>query len=254
MSHITQEFPVEQFGSRPGAGLIDQALDQSQRFNIYQGVHKGLRAFMADTLVRVGSTDYTDAQERQETADAVRAMLHICGEHLKHENHFLHTAMERRAPGSSAGCAQEHVEHVAHIDALSGCLRQALAASEPQQAAAWQRLYQLLSLFVADNFEHMLLEEREHNAVLWRHFSDEELIEIHDALLASVPADEMAHHFRWILPQLSHPERVAMMGGMRQGMPPEVFASQLDTARPLLNARAWHKLQAALMSEVACHG
>ncbi|MBI3382799.1 MAG: hypothetical protein HY019_12405 [Aquabacterium sp.] len=258
MSYITQEIPVEQFGAQPGAQrgkqLVDQALDHSQRFNLYQGVHKGLRAFMADTLVRVGSTDYTDAQERQEAADVVRTLLHICGEHLKHENDFLHTAMERRAPGSSASCAQEHVEHVANIDALSGCLRQALAATEVQQASAWQRLYQLLSLFVADNYEHMLLEEREHNAVLWRHFSDEELIEIHDALLASVPADEMAHHFRWILPQLSHPERVEMLSGMRQGMPPEVFASQLDMARPLLNARAWHKLQAALKSEVACHG
>ncbi len=152
MSHITQEIPVEQFGAKIGAQLVEQALDHSQRFNVYQGVHKGLRAFMADTLVRVGSTDYTDAQERQDTAEAVRSLLHICGEHLKHENHFLHTAMERRAPGSSASCAQEHVEHVAHIDALSGSLRQALAASEAQQAAAWQRLYQLLSLFVADNF------------------------------------------------------------------------------------------------------
>ena len=73
-----------------------------------------------------------------------------------------------------------------------GSLRQALAASEAQQAAAWQRLYQLLSLFVADNFERMLLEEREHNAVLWRHFSDEELIEIHDALLANCFAQSEA--------------------------------------------------------------
>ncbi|HEX5356355.1 MAG TPA: hypothetical protein VFW93_09055 [Aquabacterium sp.] len=246
MSLLTQEIPVDQ--------LVEHALDHSHRFNMYQSVHKGLRAFMADTLVRVGSTDYSDAQEREEAADQLRTLLTICGEHLKHENRFLHVAMERRAPGSTASCAQEHVEHVAHIEALCACLNQALGAQPAQLASAWQRLYQLLSLFVADNYEHMLLEEREHNAVLWRHFSDEELIEIHDALLASIPAEEMALHFRWMVPQLSHPERVAMLGGMRQGMPPEVFASQLDLARPLLNARAWHKLQAALASEVVCHG
>lgn len=224
------------------------------RFDIYAGVHKGLRAFMADTLTRVGSTDYTDRLERQEAATQLRSLLHICSEHLAHENHFLHAAMERRAPGSATRCTQEHVQHVAHIAVLHDRLDQALHASDDALALAWQRLYQDLSLFVAENFEHMLLEEREHNAVLWAHYSDAEIIQIHDELLASIPGDEMALHFRWILPQLSHPERVAMMGGMRQGMPDEVFASQLDMARPLLNARAWHKLLSAFNVEVARHG
>jgi hypothetical protein len=226
--------------------VSDQEVDNSRRFNMYQSVHKGLRAFMADTLTKVGQTDYTDTTEQQETAAQLRSLLHICAEHLAHENRFVHSAMESRQPGSAARCAGEHVEHVAHIASLNACLDVALAASADKQAHAWQRLYHALSLFVAENFEHMLMEEREHNAVLWQHFSDEELIEIHDALLASVPADEMAVHFRWMLPQLSHPERVGMLGGMRQGMPPEVFASQLDMARPLLDERAWHKLTAAL--------
>lgn len=233
----------------------DRQLEQGHnRFNMYQGIHKGLRAFMADTLVRVGSTDYTDAQERQEAAAQLRSLLHLCAQHLAHENHFLHAAMEQRAPGSAAQCAREHVQHTAHIEALSACLDRAVRLQDAAQDGAWLSLYHALSLFVADNYEHMLLEEREHNAVLWRHFSDEELIEIHDALLASIPGEEMALCFRWILPHLSHPERVAMLGGMRQGMPAEVFASQLDLARPLLNVRAWHKLQAALKEEVVCHG
>lgn len=227
-------------------GVSDQEADNSLRFNMYQSVHKGLRAFMADTLTKVGQTDYTDAVERQETATQLRSLLHICAEHLAHENRFVHSAMESRQPGSAARCVGEHVEHVAHIASLNACLDLALQAPAGGQARAWQRLYHALSLFVAENFEHMLLEEREHNAVLWRHFSDEELIEIHDALLASVPQDEMAVHFRWMLPQLSHPERVGMLSGMRQGMPPEVFASQLSLAKPLLDERAWHKLTAAL--------
>lgn len=231
-----------------------QQTAQSNRFNMYQAVHKGLRAFMADTLTRIGRTDFTDPQERSESAEQLRSLLHICAEHLVHEDQFLHAAMERRAPGSAGQCAQEHVEHLVHIDALEASLNKALLAPEPQQADAWLQLYQALSLFAADNYEHMLLEEREHNAVLWAHFSDEELHEIHDALLASIPADEMAVHFRWMLPQLSHPERVGMLSGMRQGMPAEVFASQLELARPLLDARGWHKLQAALKIGEVYHG
>lgn len=231
-----------------------QGATQAPRFNMYQSVHKGLRAFMADTLTRIGRTDHTDPQERHESAEQLRSLLHICGEHLAHENKFLHTAMEQRAPGSASRCAGEHVGHLAHIDALAASLSKAERAGSGEQAGAWLRLYQELSLFVAENYEHMLLEEREHNAVLWAHFSDEELIEIHDALLASVPAEEMAVHFRWMLPQLSHLERVGMLSGMRQGMPAEVFLAQLDLARPLLDARAWHKLQAALKVGEVYHG
>jgi hypothetical protein len=224
------------------------------RFNIYQAVHKGLRAFMADTLTRVGRTDDTDARECQETAAELRSLLHVCGEHLVHENTFVHTAMERRAPGGAARCEHEHGQHTAHIAILGQALDEALHAEAAQRPVAWLHLYQALSLFVAENFEHMLLEEREHNAVLWAHYTDAELIDIHDALLASVPPDEMALHFRWMLPQLSHTERVGMLGGMRQGMPDAVFASQLEMARPLLDARSWQKLQAAFTFEVARHG
>ena len=232
----------------------EQETDTSQRFNMYQSVHKGLRAFMADTLTAVGRTDYTDATERQETAVQLCSLLHVCAEHLAHENRFVHSAMESRCPGSAARCAGEHIEHLSHIASLHACLDQAMQATADQQAGAWQQIYQALSLFVADNYEHMLLEEREHNAVLWQHFSDEELIEVHDALLASVPPDEMAIHFRWMLPQLSHLERVGMLGGMRQGMPPEVFASQLSLVEALLDERSWRKLSVALQSGSAQHG
>ncbi|MFT3858078.1 MAG: hemerythrin domain-containing protein [Aquabacterium sp.] len=224
------------------------------RFDIYQGIHKGLRAFMADTLVRVGRTDPTDSVECAETASALRSLLHVCLQHLTHENDFLHAAMEARAPGSASIAAGEHDAHLLHIVDLGRMLEEALAAAPAQQMAAWTHLYQTLSLFVADNYEHMLMEEREHNAVLWAHYTDAEIHDIHDRLLATIPADEMALTFRWILPQLSHPERVGMLSGMRQGMPDEVFVSQLDMARPLLDARSWRKLQAAFKVEVALHG
>ncbi len=222
-----------------------QSSGQQTRFDVYLGIHKGLRAFMSEILVRVGHTDYTDAREREETAEQLRALLHVCGEHLKHEDNFLHPAMERRSPGSTARCAHEHVQHFTHIAVLHASLEEALHAPAEAQATAWRELYQALSRFVAESLEHMLIEEREHNAVLWAHYTDAEIIEIHDALVASIPAQEMALVFRWIVPQLAHPERVAMLGDMRKGMPDEVFASQLDMARPLLDARSWHKLQAA---------
>ncbi|MFZ2299173.1 MAG: hypothetical protein WAV91_13110 [Aquabacterium sp.] len=223
----------------------------TDRFNLYQAVHKGLRAFMTDTLVRVGHTDPTDVQECTDCAEQVRTLLHVCGEHLVHENRFIHTALERRAPGNAQQAESDHADHVAEIAALRAVLAQAEVASPSERDAHWLRLYHEMSQFISDNLTHMLLEEQAHNAVLWAHYSDDELIALHDELVASIPPDEMALHVRWILPSVSHAERVGMLQGMRQGMPPEVFASQLDMARPLLQARDWLKLKAAFQEEVA---
>lgn len=94
----------------------------TDRFNLYQAVHKGLRAFMTDTLVRVGHTDPTDVQACTDCAEQVRTLLHVCGEHLHlvHENRFIHTALERRAPGSAQQAESNHADHVAEIAALRG--------------------------------------------------------------------------------------------------------------------------------------
>ncbi len=230
-------------------------LTSQPRFNIYQSVHKGLRAFMADTLNRVGATDDADAVECKDACKQVRSLLEVCAAHLTHENEFIHSAMERRSPGSASQCAAEHQEHVAHIEELLGLVQAAEQASAAGNGAtAWQRLYQQLSLFVADNLAHMILEERDHNAVLWANYTDAEIHDIHKALLSCVPADEMALHFRWMIPQLSHAERLAMLAGMQQGMPEHVFDAHMGIARGLLPERSWTKLASVLPVGSVCHG
>lgn len=230
----------------------------AERLNLYQSVHKGLRAFMADTVQLVGATDPMDASERDKALEQVRLLLSICEKHLSHENNFIHVAMERRSPGSARQCQGDHVEHLAHIDQL-GRLAEAAgmheaAASAAKGGAAWLALYHELSLFVADNLEHMMLEESHNNRVLWAHYSDEELGGIHVALISSIPPEEMAVHFRWMLPSLSHPERVDMLAGMQQGMPEPVFHSQMAVAQTLLAPRAWQKLAGALHYQPGTHG
>ncbi|HEX5313032.1 hemerythrin domain-containing protein [Aquabacterium sp.] len=229
--------------------------NQAGRLNLYQSVHKGLRAFMADTVQLVGATDPADASERDKALEQVRTLLSICQAHLSHENDFIHVAMERRSPGSARQCQGDHVEHMAHINQLTQLVS---VADSPEQRAdggdAWLTLYQELSLFVADNLEHMMLEESHNNQVLWSHYSDEELGGIHVALVSSIPPEEMAIHFRWMIPSLSHPERVAMLGGMQQGMPEPVFHSQMAVAQTLLTPRAWQKLAGALNYQAATHG
>lgn len=223
------------------------AAQTAARFDMYTGIHKALRAMMADTLLAVGRMDPADTEEVTAVSGRVMELLDFCTGHLQHENAFVHTAIEARAPGASEAVAHDHVEHVAHITAL----KQAIAAiwaspagrCPPEAALA---LYRQLALFVADNFHHMHTEETAHNAVLWARYTDAELIAIHDALLASIPPAEMMFTLRWLVPYMSPDERCALLGGMREQAPAPAFAAALETVQPHLTLTEWAKLARAL--------
>ena len=108
------------------------------------------------------------------------------------------------------------------------------------------RSYRRLSLFVAENFEHMLIEETRHNAALWAHYSDTELAALHDALLASIPPQEMMATLRWLVPFMAHSERCALLSDMQAHAPAPAFEAALGVVRPHLSERDWGKLVQAL--------
>lgn len=217
-----------------------------ERYDSYRGIHKALRLFMCDTLTRVGRTDPTDAAEVQGTLGQLRALMDLCELHLKDENDFVHPALERAQPESAARIGGEHVEHREAIASLRDLAGYVAHSGGAVRAAAMHRLYQALSRFVGENFEHMLYEETAHNAVLWAHYSDEQILGIEHQIVASIPPDVMMGALQWFIPALNAPERAAMLLGMRQGMPPQAFEAVLDIARRTLTPADYAKLGAAL--------
>ena len=216
------------------------------RHDFYAHIHKGLRSFMTDTLLRVGRLDLFDAAEMKATLDQLEALLAFCRNHLQHENDFVHTAIEARLPGGSSRIAGEHVEHLETIAALREDARQLREAAAAQRTPLALRLYRHLALFVAENFEHMHVEETMHNAVLWAHYSDAELEEQHGRLLASLPPQEVLDVARWMVPALPPVDRAALLNGMKAGLPPHAFQALVGWVRPHLDAAAWAKLGPAI--------
>lgn len=216
-------------------------MNTPRRHDLYAFIHKGLRAFMAHTLVRVGRMDPHDPAEVAEVSDEVLALMDICTGHLQHENDIVHRAMEARRPGSAQAIADEHLEHRRAIAQL----REKVAAVPGSDAAA-HALYHALTEFVAHNFAHMEQEETVHNAVLWDAYTDEEIRGIEHEIHAHVQPQEMQLALRWMLPHMNPAERAGMLGGMRQAAPREVFEGVLGLVRPLLGGRDWRKLSTAL--------
>ncbi|WP_092004727.1 hemerythrin domain-containing protein [Polaromonas sp. OV174] len=222
------------------------AVQAQPRLDLYVGIHKALRALMADTLLAVGRMDSDDGLELAQTSQRVLALLDFCVAHLRHENAFVHTALEARAPGASELIAHEHEEHERHIAGLSALVGDLLKALPAQRADAALALYRQLALFIADNFQHMHVEETAHNAVLWSRYTDAELAAIHGALVASIPPEEMMFVLRWLVPFMNPAERRAMLADMQAHAPAPLFAAVLDSVRPHLTPREWDKLASGL--------
>lgn len=222
------------------------AAASTPRHDLYVGIHKAMRHFMTDTLHRVGRMDPTDAADLARTLGQFEDLMAACMNHLHHENDFVHTALEARSPRGSARTADDHVEHIALIEALRAEARTLAQAEASARPALALRLYRHLALFVADNFQHMNVEETQNNAALWSQYSDAELEQLHHAIVSSLPPAETMEVMRWMIPAMNPAERAETLAGMQAGAPAAAFAAVLDVVRPQLDERAWAQLTRAL--------
>lgn len=213
---------------------------------MYEAIHKGLRLFMGDTLARVGRVDVFDAEEMAATLGQLNALLDFCLRHIEHENEFLHTAIRARQPAGASRTSEDHLEHLQTIEQLRMEAALLLAAPEEERMAMALRLYRHLALFVAENLQHMHVEETANNAALWAHYTDDELMHIHARLQDSISPPDLLHTLRWIVPGLSPVQRAGLMGAVKAQLPAPAFEQLMGTVQPHLDMTAWSKLTRAL--------
>ena len=218
----------------------------AQRFDIYALIHKGLRSCLTEALIDLGRVDLHSASALAAVQAQVADLLVTCRGHLEHENTFIHPAMEACEPGAATAMYRHHDQHVAMINQLQTLLDQLRLCAPPERQQTAARLYRNLAVFVADNLAHMHEEETENNAVLWRHYSDEEIQAIEQRLVQSLTPEESDRYMRWMLTAMNHQEREAMLTEMRQMAPPPVYEGVLTLARHSLPVVEWGKLELAL--------
>lgn len=216
------------------------------RFDMYGAIHKALRRFMNLTVDRLGRLDVADDAELGAALDQTQALLAHLRSHLRHENDHVHTAIEARVPAGARRTADDHAEHLEAIVALEDEAARLRAAPTAERDARAARLYRHLALFAAENVQHMHHEETVNQALLHAHYSDVELVEIHDRLIASIPPAEMMDTVRWLAPALSPRELAAILADMQAKAPPPAFAAMLGVVRGTLESARWERLAGTL--------
>jgi hypothetical protein len=85
------------------------------RLDLYAPIHKALRVLMGDTLQCMGRVDVTDLDDLTDALDRVDTMLVLLAAHLKHEDNFMHPAIEARLAGAAATTSADHLQHAAAL-------------------------------------------------------------------------------------------------------------------------------------------
>lgn len=205
------------------------------RLDLYAPIHKALRAWMFDTVMRVGRTDGLDAEGLQQTLSRVASLLAVCESHIHHEQVFLHPLLEQGRHNAAQAADQAHAGHARDIARLRSLVSQVRESSPAERDSMLMTLYRALSVFVAENLTHMHWEETVHNETLWACYTDAQLMQAHDALVQSITPQEMAETLRHMLPALAPCERLGMLSDMRAKMPPGAFEGILALAHEVLS-------------------
>lgn len=221
---------------------------QQKRFNIFNHVHKALRSMLFDTADRLQQTDFDHREEATEMLYDLEKILYYFDKHAEHEDTFILPAVARYNKPLVETFEEEHVaDH-----ALAESLRQAMAVWELTDDASemidlGRRVTLTFNDFIAFNLTHMNKEEEELNPVLWAWYTDQELLQIRQMLVATIPPADLYDQSRWMVAAASHQELVEWFSSLKRKDQQTLYDIHLRIAEEVLPAKRWHALRHALI-------
>lgn len=216
------------------------------RLNLYTGIHKAIRSLLNDLVARASHTEWNDRASIASLLEHTDAAFEILNDHAHHENEHIGPALAERCRDVYVQITSAH--HTQDEQLIQ--LRAQLVAIDPageEAAAEGQCFVVALSRIVGEFYTHMADEEEIAMPALWEAFSEAELGDLYQRLLASIPPPKMLATMRWMIPAMNHPERVYLLAGAQQNAPPPVFGALLGIARAHLAPAELARLEGELV-------
>ena len=92
------------------------------------------------------------------------------------------------------------------------------------------------------NLEHMAKEEDVLNKILWRYYTDPELMAITRQIINEVPADYLGQYNKWMMRGLNNGEIAKWLKGAERNAPEVVFQSLFATAEKELPEKRFREV------------
>jgi hypothetical protein len=212
----------------PAAGFRLAALD------LYKDIHKGIRAELFAAVSAAGSLDPTDAFGRADLANHVQSVADVLDSHAAHEDGVIGPALEAHLPDLAALIHADHEELDGRVVGLRDLAATVAVAPAGDERRLTHLLYLELASFTGRYLTHQDREEQVVMPALETAVGVEAVVAMHQAIVGSIPPDEMARSLAFMLPAMNVDDRVEMLAGMREGAPREAFAGVVGLARSVL--------------------
>ncbi|RZM27302.1 MAG: hypothetical protein EOO88_13870 [Pedobacter sp.] len=221
----------------------------STRLNVFNQIHKGLRALLFDTAILMQQTDFGNSQQAEPVLAQTELLLSMFDAHAQHEDSCILECAHQHNPGLIGEFESEHQTDLVLSSQLAALIdRYRAAGNEDQRYAVGTALLHALFDFIAFNLKHMSKEEKELNMVLWDNYNDREIMQMEHRIQQLIPPDKLFIYFKWMIRGLNNIEVVQWLIAVKNGAPEVVFNGLLEECRVNLPAERWRLIQ-SLLSE-----
>lgn len=202
--------------------------------DLYRDIHNGIRSELFALTEEAGRLDATDHGDRGALAAHLASVVGLLVSHAAHEDTAVQPAIERHLPVLAEQIAADHEALEVRIQGLAAVADELAGGASRRDV---QELYVDLAAFTSSYLAHQDLEERAVMPALDDAIGVDAVLTIHQAIIGSIPPDEMAQSLAIMLPAMNVDDRAELLGGMKAGAPAEVFQGVWSLAGSVLTAR-----------------
>jgi len=219
------------------------------RYNIFNLIHKALRAKLYNTALTLQQTYFGDAAQAGAAFEKLNEIIKAFEEHGHHEDSILMPVIESFQSATIASFEKEHVddrkmgEDLGHLQNIYHA-----AQSTTERIIAGSAITKSFVDYMIFNLKHMQREEIELNKLLWDNFTDDEIQKINDQIVASIPPEEMATAAAWFMQSINSEEAKNWLTAVKQTAPEHIFAALFELTETALPESFRTKVQDAVLA------
>jgi hypothetical protein len=180
-------------------------MDRMERYNIFNLLHKGLQSQLTNTLVMLRQTDFSRTAEAQPALRKVHALHRLFNDQSYLEDKWLLPVIVPFAPAVSFILEQDHQDNRLNWQRLKGLMIvYDHAVSSEEKLLAGNAIISAFTELVSANMRHMSREEEMINDILWEHYTDAEIFDIEQDIMAFVSPDDTVIYNSWMIHQMDN--------------------------------------------------
>ena len=196
-----------------------------------------------ETGLHIQHADLWNIEEMEEVIERINEVVRLFEKHALSEDTHVFPAVEKYDPAIADAFEQEHVkDHLLGKLLTDSIARCQLAPVITEKVEVAKEVQANFIKFMVFNLEHMAKEEDVLNKILWRYYTDPELMAITRQIINEVPADYLGQYNKWMMRGLNNGEIAKWLKGAERNAPGVVFQSLFATAEKELPEKRFREV------------